>query len=295
MMEIKEAGINFKSIESQREYFEAYGESLKLITVPFEEEYVDTDYGKTYVIKTGSVGNPPLVLLHAASCGSPIWYKNLEALSETHRVYAIDLIGETSGSIMKRKLSDPVDNAAWLNQTLMGLKLKNTSICGLSIGGWNAANFASTFPEKVEKLILISPVQTFAKMYTSYFFKIMKMGFNPTRENVEAYIGWGSTKEAPLPDSIIRQFTLSVMNMNSNASFPRWLGSKQIANLKMPVMVLFGENEFAFDTKKAIKRAMKYVRNSHIEVVPQASHLIPVSRPEYTNSKILSFLRNEDI
>ncbi|MFQ6875477.1 MAG: hypothetical protein ACLUJB_16870 [Coprobacillus cateniformis] len=48
----------------------------------------------------------------------------------------------------------------------------------------------------------------------------MKMGFHPTCQNVENYIGWRSQKEARLPDSIIKQFTLSVQNMNSNAIFP---------------------------------------------------------------------------
>ncbi|PWM83976.1 hypothetical protein DXB30_18560 [Coprobacillus cateniformis] len=66
----------------------------------------------------------------------------------------------------------------------------------------------------------MSPVQTFAKMHLFYLLKIMKMGFHPTCQNVENYIGWRSQKEARLPDSIIKQFTLSVQNMNSNAIFP---------------------------------------------------------------------------
>lgn len=286
-----EQGINFRSNESQKEYFNAYEETLKLITVPYEDAYIDTDFGKSYVIKTGNENNPPLVLLHAASCGSPIWYKNIEALSKEYSIYAVDLIGETSKSLMKKKMSGPEDNALWLNQTLSGLGLDKINLCGLSIGGWNAANFASRYPEMVNKLILISPVQTFAKMYTSYFFKIMKMGFKPTRENVEAYIGWGSEKEAPLPESIITQFTLSVMNMNSNASFPKWLKEKQVRNIAAPTLVLFGENEFAFDTNKATTRAKKVIKNLQLEVVADASHLIPVSKPEYTNDRILEFLK----
>lgn len=159
-------------------------------------------------------------------------------------------------------------------------------MCGLSIGGWNAANYAARYPQKVNKLVLISPVQTFAKMYGSYFFKIMKMGFHPTRENVESYIGWGSEKEGNLPDSIITQFTLSVMNMNSNASFPKWLKESQLKSIDMPVLVLLGENEFAFDIRKAERRARKCIRHLELEIVKDASHLIPVSKPEYINDRI---------
>lgn len=289
---IMEYGINFRSPESQAAYFEAYDKTMQLLPDEVMEEYVHTEFGKSYVIMYGKADNPPLVLLHAASCGSTIWYKNIEELGKAYRLYAIDLIGETSRSLMNKKMKDPSDNAKWLLQTIEGLGLEKVNLCGLSIGGWNAANFATRYPDKVNKLVLISPVQTFAKMYPSFFFKIMKMGFHPTRENVENYIGWGSEKEGSLPDSIITQFTLSVMNMNSNASFPKWLHERQLKFLDMPVLVLFGENEFAFDVRKARKRAEKCIRYLEMEVVLGASHLIPVSKPEYINGRILRFLED---
>ena len=142
----------------------------------------------------------------------------------------------------------------------------------------------------MENLILLSPVQTFAKMHMSYFFKIMKMGFHPTRENVENYIGWGSEKEGALPGSIIEQFTLSVMNMNSNASFPRWLSKKHLQNITMPVLVMFGENEFAFSVKKAMKRANQIIEKLDMEMIKEASHLLPASKPDYVNEKVKDFL-----
>lgn len=63
--------------------------------------------------------NPPLVLLHAASCGTPIWYKNIPFWSKYYRVYTIDLIGESSKSILTKELKSAHDNAKWLNETLM--------------------------------------------------------------------------------------------------------------------------------------------------------------------------------
>lgn len=285
-----ECGINFRSPESQAEYFDAYAKTMQLFSVAVQEKYVDTEFGKSYVIQAGNQNNPPLVLLHAASCGSPIWYQNFAELSKSYSLYAIDLIGETSKSLMKKKMKNPSDNTKWLHQTIEGLGLSHVNLCGLSIGGWNAANYAARYPQSVNKLVLINPVQTFAKMYPSYFLKIMKMGFHPTRENVESYIGWGSEKEGKFPDSIITQFTLSVMNMNANASFPRWLHERQLKSMDMPMLVLFGENEFAFDIKKAERRARKCIPHLELEIVKDASHLIPVSKPEYINNRILGFL-----
>ena len=72
-----EKGLNFRTIKSQIEYFEAYEASLQLFSVPCNEQYISTSFGQSHVICSGDVGNPPLVLLHAASCGSTIWYKNI--------------------------------------------------------------------------------------------------------------------------------------------------------------------------------------------------------------------------
>ena len=284
-------GLNFKTLAYQQEYFKTYDDSLKLISCPFIEKYISTSFGDTHVICSGNIENPPFVLLHAASCGSPIWYKNIPFWSKYFSIFAIDLIGESSKSILKRKMKTKLDNAKWLDETLIGLKLDKVYLCGLSIGGWNVANYAGFYPHKVLKLVLLSPVQTFAKMYPSFFVKIMKMGFHPTRKNVENYIGWANENEDALPDSIIKQFTISVMNMNSNASFPKWLKQEQLNNIKIPVLVLLGENEFAFSVLKAEKRAKNVIDDLDIRIVEGASHLLPVSKPNYINTKVLEFIK----
>jgi hypothetical protein len=104
-------GLNFRTIESQKEYFDTYEKSLKLISSPIVEKYIATTFGDSHVICAGDESNPPLVLLHAASCGSPIWYKNIPFWSKYFSVYAIDLIGESSKSILTKKIKTTYDNA----------------------------------------------------------------------------------------------------------------------------------------------------------------------------------------
>lgn len=286
-------GLNFRTLESQQEYFNTYEEAIKLIACSVTPKYVTTTYGDSHIICCGEKRNPPLVLLHAASCGSPIWYKNIPFWSKHFSIYAIDLIGESSKSILTKRMKTMQDCAKWLDETLEGLGLDKVLLCGLSIGGWNAANYASFYPQKVLKLILLSPVQTLSKMVPSFFFKIMKMGFHPTRENVERYIGWSSEREETLPDIIIRQFTLSVINMNANASFPKWLKRDRLLKLTMPVLVLLGENEFAFSIKKAKKCAYSVIDNLKLHIVKDAPHLLCVSKPEYTNDAVLHFCKQD--
>jgi pimeloyl-ACP methyl ester carboxylesterase len=120
------------------------------------------------------------------------------------------------------------------------------------------------------------------------------MGFHPTRENVERYIGWGSSNEAPLPDSIIEQFTISVLNVNPNNAFPRMIRKRSLKSLDMPVLVILGKKEFSFDIKKAEFVAKATISDLKIAIIKEGSHLISVSLPNEINEKIKLFL-NDDI
>ena len=55
-------------------------------------------------------------------------------------------------------------------------------------------------------------------------------------------------------------------------------------------MVLLGEGEFAFDVRKAIKVAKENIKDLHLEILKNTSHLIAISLPEITNAKIIQFL-----
>ena len=79
------------------------------------------------------------------------------------------------------------------------------------------------------------------------------------------------------------------MNMNANMSFPKWIKKRQLSRIKIPVLVLFGEKEFAFSVKKAVCRANLLLEKIEIQIVQGASHLLPLSKPEAVNKKICHF------
>lgn len=285
-----ERAINFRTEEGQEEYAKAYDATLRLWDVEYSHAFVPTSFGQTHCLICGNKNNPPLVLLPAASCGATMWYSNVGELSKNYAVYAVDLMGEPSVSILRKPMKAAAQCAQWLSETVDGLGIGRFDLCGLSVGGWNAVNYTAVNPQRIKKLILLSPIQTFANMHFSYFVKIMKMGFRPSRESVEEYLGWGSAKEAPLPDSLIEQFTISALNINSNCVFPRRVPKKELRRLNMPVLVLFGENEFAFDVRRAANAARAAICNATVETVKHVSHLIAISAPDETNKRIHAFL-----
>jgi pimeloyl-ACP methyl ester carboxylesterase len=79
--------------------------------------------------------------------------------------------------------------------------------------------------------------------------------------------------------------------MNSNACFLKWIKGKHLRKLQMPLLVMFGENQFAFSVLSAIKRAKSLICNLELEIVDCAHHLLSVSKSDYINQRVLDFLK----
>lgn len=80
------------------------------------------------------------------------------------------------------------------------------------------------------------------------------------------------------------------MNMNSNASFPKWIKKNHLLNVNMPVLIMMGENEFAFSVNSATKRAKSIISTLELYIVAEASHLLCASKPDKINHRVLEFL-----
>ena len=102
----------------------------------------------------GEVTRPPLVFLHAFPLSSAMWNGQIEEFSTDYEVFAPDLrgIGQTSEFASKPSIQTlAADLAAWLEE--IGV-YQAITLCGLSMGGYIALEFARQFPEKLGALIL---------------------------------------------------------------------------------------------------------------------------------------------
>jgi pimeloyl-ACP methyl ester carboxylesterase len=159
----------FKSPESKAQYFAAYEAMLKQWPVPYDEFYVSTRFGDTHVIASGSQDSPPLVLFHSAGSGAVQWFRNAGRFSQRYRAYAVDVIGEVNKSITTRKLSKLQEFVDWLIDLFNGLHVERADLGGNSFGGFLAFTAALYLPERVKKVVLISPAATFVQIWAWYW------------------------------------------------------------------------------------------------------------------------------
>ena len=147
----------FKTEAAEARYMAAYDAVLAKWPVAYEEITVPTRLGATHVIASGPADAPPLVLLHAMMATATVWRPNVEALSEHFRVYAVDTVGQGGRTVASRKIESRRDYADWLNDLFDGLGIARASIVGNSYGGFIALNQAAMAPERIDRMVLISP------------------------------------------------------------------------------------------------------------------------------------------
>lgn len=117
------------------------------------ESKVATPAGKISVLRGGS--GAPVVYLHSAA-GEAV-HAALEDLAGDHDVIVplFPGFGESEGI----ESIDGIEDAAFhLLDVLDALELAAPAVIGLSLGAWMAAELATRSPERVGKLVLVSPV-----------------------------------------------------------------------------------------------------------------------------------------
>ena len=83
--------------EAGRDKVRAYYNRV-LDQFPFGQRYVETTFGRTFMLTAGHESNPPIILLHGSCSNSAFWFPEIMALSNNFRVYAVDIVGEAGNS-----------------------------------------------------------------------------------------------------------------------------------------------------------------------------------------------------
>src|SRR5689334_18722009 len=98
---------------------------------------------------------PLLVLIHGIAGSSDTWNDVIEPLAEHHTVIAPDLLGHGESAKPRGDYSLGAF-ASGVRDLLVGLDIECATVVGHSLGGGIAMQFAYQFPERCERLVLVS-------------------------------------------------------------------------------------------------------------------------------------------
>lgn len=287
----------FTSPEGETEVMRAYQAILDHWPVPYEELSIPTSYGETHVIASGPEAAPPVVLLHALLATPVSWYKNVASLSQSYRVYAVDVIGEGNRSRPVKPIASMDGFLQWFTELIDGLGIDTLYLAGNSYGGLTGAYYAMKLPERVRKLVLISPAATIHPMRPFYLHMFIPKAiyqFLPKLPGVQRAmrrsVDWmhNGLPQDPLWEPVF--YNSMVHARLINQVFPRVYSREEFAQIKAKVLLIIGDRETVYnDLQSALHAARELMPDAEIEVIPSAHHIGMLANPEQVNRRILRF------
>ena len=287
----------FTSPEGQAEVMSAYQAVMEEWPVPYEELTIHTSFGETHVIVNGPQDGPPVVLLHALLATAMSWYRNVETLSQTYRVYTVDIIGEGNKSRPVKPITSLDDFLQWFTELIDGLGIKTLYLVGNSYGGFTGAYYAMKLPDRVRKLVLIGPAATIYAMMPFHLHmflpKAMYMFF-PKLPGIKRVMRWSNhwMYKGLQPDPLWGPlfYRLMVYGGLINQVFPRVYAKEEFARMRSQVLFLFGEKEAIYNNlKSAVRAARELSPHAEIEMIPEAHHVTALAQPDIVNRRLIKF------
>jgi pimeloyl-ACP methyl ester carboxylesterase len=293
----------FRTGEARRAYVDAYDRALAASPVPVEERDVDTPFGRTHVLTAGTADAPSLVLLHGKTTSSTMWLDLLPGLVEHRRVFLVDTVGDLNKSEATRPLRNTVDVVAWIDSVLSGLDVERAAFGGLSYGAWMATTYAMARPQRVDRLIVISPAGVFSWVRPTWIARAMYthmirprpdslQRFARTLFMPETYEQMNSLPYAVVLDQYF--VGMSGFKMASREAMPSVYKPSRLAALTMPTMVVIGENETVCNGAKAAAKARRSLPQARVELLANANHMVNVDRRDELAGLLKEFFAEAD-
>jgi pimeloyl-ACP methyl ester carboxylesterase len=284
----------FKSEAGRAAFEQAYAAALAFWPVPFETLDVPTRFGTTHVIASGPAGAPAVVLLHCMAGTAIAWRRNAAALSRRFRVYAVDVPAQPNLSVLTRRIRNRQEQALWFTDLLDALGEPAASIVGNSYGGFLALSQACLTPERVDRLILISPAGCFTPLGFGFYLRLIPslvMGADG------AAMLRAIENGIPLDDDWKSLVALAMKHgrMSYMGFGPKPFSAQELQRLKSPPLLIIGDRELMYQPEQEIALAKSRAPGLEGAVAPNANHMAAMSNPEVLNRWILAKLGDEEV
>src|SRR5215218_9084786 len=275
----------------------------------FEAHEVDL-HGHRAVYRTAGDG-PTVVLIHGMINSSRHWEEVARRLATTHRVIAPDLIGHGEAATPRGDYSLGA-HAAGIRDLLTTIGVERATIVGHSLGGGVAMQFFYQFPQRTERLVLISsgglghgvsPLLRGAALPGSA--ALLRLATRPqvvgslaaagarlrARGNsTGVYLQAVARALGPLQEPGSRRAFLqtlrSVIDVQGQKVSPR---DRLYLLGEMPTLIVWGERDRTIPLQHGLE-AQHSVPNCRFETLPRAAHFPNLEDPEGLASVLDSFM-----
>lgn len=259
--------------DSREQFIVAYDEVLAGSPIPLESINLTSHYGVTRVHAAGPEGAPSILLMHSYQATSAQWLPLMALLSNDHRVFAVDMMGDAGHSIVgSTSISTPEELNAYLDTVLDGLGLTSTELCGHSFGAWIALSYSISRPSRVDRLTLLDPTMTFGPLVPPYVIRALPALSKPSSARRLSLIRW-ETRKAELDPKWLRATGLAADAFGGLPTVPTKIPSKEVlAKMDRPVLVIMAGKSRVHAVRGIAGKADNRLPHVLVKTLPNATH-----------------------
>lgn len=273
------------------------------MTVNVADERLATPVGAIQLVRTGA--GPPMVYLHSATGETTI--PSLGDLAADHTVYVpvFPGFGESEGLEHIDGMEDAVFH---LLDVLDALSLRAPTIIGLSLGGWMAAELATRAPDRVSRLVLVSPVglriegapvaELFGRRPGDLAEDVYADQSHPMAQMMHALDAWvgDPTKIVDVPAGMIMPM-VQAMAATAKLGWNPYLHNPKLASrlrrITAPTLVVAGAAD-RFTPRAHPEAYAAGIAGARLAVIEGAGHMVPMERPDEFTAVVREFLTATD-
>ena len=252
----------------------------------------------------------PLLLIHGYGAGIWVWEKQIEALSQSYRVYALDLIGH--GYSDRPNISyTPEVYIRFLKDFMDGVGIEKATLIGNSMGGGMAWAMAIRYPERVDRLVLINcvPPDVLQQVKNESFRTLVAIKDIPILPYLviagrsKNSIRWVllecvSNIKLITPEVLNRQYQLSKIKGTTWVLYSTFKHAEealklkdQISLIRQPTLFIWGDRDLIFPPEVG-ESLHQVIKGSKFLKVEKSGHIPMWETPDKVNPAILDFLKD---
>lgn len=238
---------------------------------------------------------PTVILLHGLGGSAQAWGLNIAPLAEKYHVIVPDQIGfgKSDKPLVNYRVRTYVD---FLDQFCKQLKIERATLVGSSMGGWIATMFTASFPDRVDKLVLVDAA---GYRPPKDFDTRTLIGLNPsTREGMKILIAKVFYNKAFQTDAAVDQAIAARLAAGDGYTINSLTESiirgedfldEIVKTIKRPTLIIWGRQDGLVSLADG-ERFNKDIAGSKMIVIDQCGHVPNTEKPGEFNAAVLKFL-----
>jgi pimeloyl-ACP methyl ester carboxylesterase len=246
-----------------------------------------------------------IVLLHGYPFDRSMWREQIGFLSANgYRVVAPDLRGFGEMSKAYPTITTMADMARDVDAMMDELKIDQATICGLSMGGYVAFEFAQLFPSRVRALVLAgtrAPAdnEREKEARAQQAEQMLAKGMNSIAQaSVPKLLAPRTLAEKPEVVARVREMIVGA-NPEGAAAAQRGMAGRRdysgdLPGINVPALVIVGRQDPIRPVADA-KFMQRRLSHARLEIIEDAAHLTNMEQPDVFNRALQEFLGSSSL